>query len=239
MNETEKLPNAADKKVQKAYIFWLLFFLGISGAHRFYLGRRFSGTLYLLTFGFFGIGQIVDLFLLPSLVEGTAEKEKPTNEKSYEQQLQSEEQKQQLLELAESDEQPQTLEPQTEVEHQPVKPVEQTNTAKVSQIDVHPLAPQSLDIKKQISTPRPKDHSQPPTPLLEEAIQTLSPQLKAQYDFTQNLSDRGNLELDIEGHNQAERIARKVVSDIQKKQQVKQPESPFLGIYFAEIKKDA
>ena len=57
-----------------AYVFWFLCLIGLSGIHRFYLGRRFSGTLYLLSFGFLGIGQIVDLFLLPSLVQERNEK---------------------------------------------------------------------------------------------------------------------------------------------------------------------
>ena len=42
----------------------LLFFLGCFGAHRFYIGRLISGTLYMATFGFLGIGIIVDAILL-------------------------------------------------------------------------------------------------------------------------------------------------------------------------------
>lgn len=41
----------------------------VAGIHRFYLGRPASGVLYLLTWGFFGIGTIVDLFLIPRMVE--------------------------------------------------------------------------------------------------------------------------------------------------------------------------
>jgi TM2 domain-containing membrane protein YozV len=44
-----------------AYLLW--FFLGPMGAHRFYLGKRTSGRLYLCTFGVFGLGWIADSVL--------------------------------------------------------------------------------------------------------------------------------------------------------------------------------
>jgi len=50
-----------------AYI--LCIFLGLFGAHKFYLNKRGMGMLYLFTFGFFGIGWIVDLFTLSSQVD--------------------------------------------------------------------------------------------------------------------------------------------------------------------------
>ena len=37
------------------------------GAHRFYYGRPVTGTIWFLTFGFFLIGWLVDLVLMPSL----------------------------------------------------------------------------------------------------------------------------------------------------------------------------
>ncbi len=37
------------------------------GAHRFYFGRPFSGTIYFFTFGLLFIGWIIDLFLIPAL----------------------------------------------------------------------------------------------------------------------------------------------------------------------------
>jgi len=46
------------------YALWLL---GFTGSHRFYYGKPISGTLYLFTGGFFLIGWIVDLFLIPSM----------------------------------------------------------------------------------------------------------------------------------------------------------------------------
>ncbi|MEM7543837.1 MAG: NINE protein [Pseudomonadota bacterium] len=46
------------------YILWLL---GFTGAHRFYYGKPKTGTLWFFTFGFFLIGWIIDLFLIPSM----------------------------------------------------------------------------------------------------------------------------------------------------------------------------
>ncbi len=48
---------------------FLWFFLGFFSAHRFYLGKISSGILYLLTGQLFGIGWIIDLFLIDGMVE--------------------------------------------------------------------------------------------------------------------------------------------------------------------------
>jgi hypothetical protein len=56
------------KSTGVAYLFWLLGFFGCLGFHRFYLGRVGSGILYLLTFGFLGVGSFIDLFLIPGIV---------------------------------------------------------------------------------------------------------------------------------------------------------------------------
>lgn len=40
-----------------------------AGLHRFYLGRPFWGFLYLITWGFAGIGTVIDLFNIPRMVE--------------------------------------------------------------------------------------------------------------------------------------------------------------------------
>ena len=42
----------------------LCFFLGGIGAHRFYVGKGFTGFLYLISFGLFGIGWLIDLILI-------------------------------------------------------------------------------------------------------------------------------------------------------------------------------
>lgn len=46
----------------------LLFFLGVFGVHRMYLGKWLSGIIYLFTFGLFGFGLLFDLWTLNSQV---------------------------------------------------------------------------------------------------------------------------------------------------------------------------
>lgn len=44
--------------------FLLCVFLGPFGAHKFYVGKIGTGILYFLTVGFFGIGWIIDIFVI-------------------------------------------------------------------------------------------------------------------------------------------------------------------------------
>jgi len=46
------------------YALWLM---GLMGAHRFYFGKRVSGTIWFFTGGLLGIGWLVDLFLIPAM----------------------------------------------------------------------------------------------------------------------------------------------------------------------------
>jgi TM2 domain-containing membrane protein YozV len=46
------------------YALWLV---GFTGAHRFYYGRPITGVIWFLTFGLFGIGWLIDAFLLPGM----------------------------------------------------------------------------------------------------------------------------------------------------------------------------
>lgn len=47
----------------------LLTFLGIFGLHRFYLGKIFTGLIWLFTFGLFGIGWLYDFCTLNGQVD--------------------------------------------------------------------------------------------------------------------------------------------------------------------------
>jgi TM2 domain-containing membrane protein YozV len=52
-----------------AYLLWLGGFFGFCGLHRFYLGKPLTGLLWLFTIGLLGIGQLIDLLLIPGLVD--------------------------------------------------------------------------------------------------------------------------------------------------------------------------
>jgi hypothetical protein len=68
--EEEKGKNVASfqmKSKTTAYLLWL--FLGLLGAHKFYLKKTGMGILYLFTAGLFFIGWIIDLFTLGRQVD--------------------------------------------------------------------------------------------------------------------------------------------------------------------------
>jgi TM2 domain-containing membrane protein YozV len=46
------------------YIAWIF---GFMGAHRFYYGKRITGTIWFFTLGLLFIGWIIDLFLIPAM----------------------------------------------------------------------------------------------------------------------------------------------------------------------------
>ena len=58
------------KEKGTAYVLLIIpSFFGIAGLHRFYLGQIGMGLLYLFTFGFIGIGLVIDLFTLSGMVD--------------------------------------------------------------------------------------------------------------------------------------------------------------------------
>lgn len=61
---------------------YLLWIFGFMGAHRFYYGRPFTGTLWFFTLGLLFVGWIVDLFLIPSM-DRAADRRYPEGEKNY------------------------------------------------------------------------------------------------------------------------------------------------------------
>lgn len=56
----------------------LLTFLGLFGIHRIYIGKWFTGLIYLCTLGLFGVGYIYDFWTLNeqvSLINGTTKRQ--------------------------------------------------------------------------------------------------------------------------------------------------------------------
>lgn len=60
----ERLNNAGT-----AYVLWLGCLLQLYGLQRLYNGKVFTGLLWLCTFGLFGFGQLLDLILIPGMVD--------------------------------------------------------------------------------------------------------------------------------------------------------------------------
>ena len=52
-----------------AYLLWCAGLIGFCGLHRFYAGKPVSGLVWLFTAGLLFVGQLVDLFLIPGMVE--------------------------------------------------------------------------------------------------------------------------------------------------------------------------
>lgn len=74
MNHTAPSPvHAAADPVGRdtgvSYLLWIGGFMGLAGLHRLYNGKIASGLLWFFTLGLFGIGQFVDLLLIPGMVD--------------------------------------------------------------------------------------------------------------------------------------------------------------------------
>lgn len=52
-----------------SYLFWLAWLMGFGGLHRLYNGKIATGILWMCTWGLFGVGQLVDLALIPQMAE--------------------------------------------------------------------------------------------------------------------------------------------------------------------------
>jgi len=52
-----------------AYLFTAFSLIGICGLQHLYLGRKRRAVLWLLTFGLFGVGTIIDVVTLPAQVD--------------------------------------------------------------------------------------------------------------------------------------------------------------------------
>lgn len=57
-----------DRKIA-SYLLWAGAFMGVFGLHRLYNGKITSGIIWMCTLGVFGIGQFVDLFIIPDMAE--------------------------------------------------------------------------------------------------------------------------------------------------------------------------
>ncbi|MBL8879752.1 MAG: NINE protein [Phycisphaerales bacterium] len=57
------------RSVGAAYGLWALCILGFAGIHRFYAGKWITGLIWLFTWGLLGLGSLIDLMLIPGMIE--------------------------------------------------------------------------------------------------------------------------------------------------------------------------
>ena len=55
--------------IKYSYLLWGIGILGLNGCHRLYNGKILTGLVWLFTGGLFGVGQLIDLFFISSMVE--------------------------------------------------------------------------------------------------------------------------------------------------------------------------
>jgi TM2 domain-containing membrane protein YozV len=69
MNVDNKNNRNHQDRLLVSYILSAAWFVGLGGLHRLYNGKIGTGLLWLLTGGVLGIGQFVDLFIIPNMVD--------------------------------------------------------------------------------------------------------------------------------------------------------------------------
>jgi len=57
------------KSSSTAYLLWLLGLVGFCGIHRFYADKPVSGVIWFFTGGLCFIGQFIDLFFVPQMID--------------------------------------------------------------------------------------------------------------------------------------------------------------------------
>lgn len=56
-----------EKNTHSVLLGYLLWIFGFTGAHRFYYGKKITGTIWFLTLGLLGIGWLIDVVLIPGM----------------------------------------------------------------------------------------------------------------------------------------------------------------------------
>lgn len=59
----------SDRSVAVGYLLLGLGLVGFCGIHRIYAGRIVSGLIWLFTGGLCGIGQVIDIFFMPRMID--------------------------------------------------------------------------------------------------------------------------------------------------------------------------
>ena len=65
--DLESILNEIRNNTHSTLVGYILWIFGFTGSHRFYFGKNISGLIWLLTGGFFLIGWIIDIFLIPGM----------------------------------------------------------------------------------------------------------------------------------------------------------------------------
>ncbi|AIY40819.1 hypothetical protein LT85_1661 [Collimonas arenae] len=60
-------PDGSSVETHSKVLGYLLWIFGFTGAHRFYYGKPVTGTIWFFTLGLFGIGWLIDVFLVPGM----------------------------------------------------------------------------------------------------------------------------------------------------------------------------